>query len=212
MSAGRERMEAELYEEGGPGRAVYELAMNPITHLLIGWELGSALTASPRERAAIAWASVAADADGFGLLVDLGNRVLGRPETAWYGTFHHVLFHGLFGAVLAAGVAAVVCRRRVLAAAGAFLAVHLHLLCDLAGSRGPSPGDVWPIHYLAPFSERLTVSWAGQWPLNGWPNVVLTVVLIGVVFVQAARDGVSLVSLFSPRADAAFVAAVRKRL
>jgi inner membrane protein len=186
--------------------------MNPITHLLIGWELGSGMTAAPRERAAIAWASVAADADGLGLLGDLGNRVLGRPETAWYGTFHHVLLHGLLGAVLAAAVAAAVCRRRLLAAAGAFLAVHLHLLCDLAGSRGPSPGDVWPIHYLAPFSESLTVSWAGQWPLNGWPNVVLTVVLLAVVFMQAARNGVSPVSLFNQRAEAAFVAAVRKRL
>ena len=104
------------------------------------------------------------------------------------------------------------CRRRMLAAVGAFLAVHLHLLCDLAGSRGPSPGDVWPIHYLAPFSERLTVSWPGQWPLNGWPNVLLTIVLIGVVLMQTARNGVSPVSLFSRRADAAFVAAVRKRL
>jgi hypothetical protein len=143
--------------------------------------------------------------------VDLGNRVLGRPETAWYGAFHHVLFHGLFGAVLAAGVAAVVCRRRLLAASGVFLAVHLHLLCDLAGSRGPSPGDVWPIHYLAPFSERLTVFWAGQWPLNGWPNLVLTAALLAIVFLQAAREKVSPVSLFSRRADAAFVATVVRR-
>jgi inner membrane protein len=185
--------------------------MNPITHLLIGWELGSAMSSSPRERAAIAWASVAADADGLGALVDVGNRVLGRPETSWFGAYHHVLFHGLFGAVLAAGVAAAVCRRRGLAAVGAFLAVHVHLLCDLAGSRGPSPGDVWPISYLAPFSEALTVSWPGQWPLNGWPNVLITLLLLAVVLVQAGRGGVSPVSLFSRRADAAFVAAVRRR-
>jgi len=131
--------------------------VNPITHLLIGWELGSRLTTSPRERAAIAWASVAADADGLGALVDLGNRLLGRPESSWYGTYHHVLFHGLFGAVLTAGAAAAVCRRRALAATGAFLAFHVHLLCDLVGSRGPSPGEIWPISYLAPFSDALTV-------------------------------------------------------
>lgn len=186
--------------------------MNVITHLLIGWELGGVMTSSSRERAAIAWASVAADADGLGVFVDLGNRVLGRPESAWYGTYHHVLFHGLFGAVLAAGVAAAVCRQWVLAAAGAFLAVHLHLLCDLLGSRGPSPGEIWPIRYLAPFSDALTVSWAGQWPLNGWPNILLSLILLVVVFVRAAREGVSPVSLFSLRADAAFVAAVRSRL
>jgi hypothetical protein len=185
--------------------------MNPITHLLLGWELGSLMTPSPRERAAIAWASVAADADGFGALVDLGNRILGRPESMGYGTYHHVLFHGLFGAVLAAGVAAAVCRRRVLAATGAFLAVHVHLLCDLVGSRGPSAGEIWPIRYLAPFSDALTVSWQGQRPLNGWPNVLITLVLLAVVFVQAGREGVSPVSLFSRRADAVFVAAVRRR-
>jgi hypothetical protein len=185
--------------------------MNPITHLLIGWELGSRATSSPRERAAIAWANVAADADGLGALVDVGNRVLGRSETSWFGAYHHVLFHGLFGAVLAAGVAAAVCRRRARAAACAFLAVHVHLLCDLVGSRGPSPGDVWPISYLAPFSEALTVAWPGQWPLNGWPNVLITLVLLAVVFFQAWREGVSPVSLFSRRADAAFIAAVRRR-
>ena len=185
--------------------------MNPITHLLLGWELGSLMTSSPRERAAIAWASVAADADGLGVLVDWGHRLLGRPETAWYGTYHHVLFHGLFGAVLAAGAAAAVCRGRLLAAAGAFLAVHLHLLCDLVGSRGPTAGEIWPIRYLAPFSDALTVSWQGQWPLNGWPNVLITLILLGLVLVQAGREGVSPVSLFSRRADAAFVAAVRRR-
>jgi hypothetical protein len=185
--------------------------MNLVTHLLIGWELGRAVTSSPRERAAIAWAGVAADTDGLGILVDAGNRVLGHPETAWFGTYHHFLFHGLFGAVLAAGVAMAVCRRRVMAAAGAFVAFHVHLLCDLAGSRGPSPGDVWPISYLAPFSDALTVSWPDQWPLNGWPNVLITLVLLAAVFVQAGREGVSPVSLFSRRADEAFVAAIRRR-
>jgi hypothetical protein len=179
--------------------------VNPITHLLIGWELGSLLTSSPRERAAIAWASVAADADGLGALVDMGNRLLGRPETSWF-------FHGLFGALLAAGVAAAVCRRRALAAAGAFVAVHVHLLCDLLGSRGPTPGDIWPLRYLAPFSDALTISWQGQWPLNGWPNVLITLILLALVFVQAARKGVSPVSLFSRRADVAFVTAVRRRI
>jgi hypothetical protein len=193
-------------------RSVKVLAVNPITHLLIGWELGRAMTSSPRERAAIAWASVAADVDGLGAVVDVGNRLLGRPETSWFGTYHHALLHGLFGAVLTAGAAAAVCRRRALAAAGAFLAFHIHLLCDLVGSRGPTPGDIWPLRYLAPFSEALTISWPGQWPLNGWPNIALTLALLMIVFVQARQEGVSPVSLFNRRADAAFVAAVRRRV
>jgi hypothetical protein len=30
---------------------------------------------------------------------------------------------------------------------------HLHLLCDLAGFRGPSPEDLWPIFYFGPFDK-----------------------------------------------------------
>jgi hypothetical protein len=81
-----------------------------------------------------------------------------------------------------------------------------------AGSPGPSSGDIWPIRYLAPFSEALTISWPDQWPLNGWPNIALTLALLMIVFVQANQEGVSPVSLFNRRADAAFVAAVRRRV
>lgn len=178
---------------------------------MIGWQVGDAVSSSPRDRALIAWAGLAPDLDGLGLLVDVGNRLLGRPETFVYADHHHVLFHGLFGAAVTASacVALATSRGRVLWAS--LLAFHLHLLCDLAGSRGPVPGDLWPIHYLGPFSERLTFVWSGQWPVNGWPNVAVTLVLLFLGFRQAIREGLSPVSLFGRRADRAFVETVRAR-
>jgi hypothetical protein len=92
-----------------------------------------------------------------------------------------------------------------------FLAVHLHLLCDLLGSRGPAVDDVWPLPYLAPFSDRATLHWAGQWPLNAWPNIALTVVLLAYALVRAVRSKYSPVGVFSSRADRVFVDTVRNR-
>ncbi len=89
--------------------------------------------------------------------------------------------------------------------------VHLHLLCDLVGSRGPSSEDVWPLEYLAPFSDAWTLAWSGQWALNAWPNVVFVVVLIGYGFARAIAAGESPVGLFGRRADAAFCATVQRR-
>lgn len=71
--------------------------------------------------------------------------------------------------------------------------------------------DIWPIPYLAPFSEAATFSFSGQWPLNAWPNIALTLGLLAFVFLRAASVGHSPVSLFSTSAHEAFVAAVQER-
>ena len=49
-------------------------------------------------------------------------------------------------------VVAALSQKRAHSAALAIVAVHLHFLCDLFGSRSSSPEDIWPIYYLAPFS------------------------------------------------------------
>lgn len=88
---------------------------------------------------------------------------------------------------------------------------HLHLLCDLAGSRGSSPVDLWPIPYLAPFASHPALVWDGQWPLTSWQNTTLTVLLLLGSGVIAVRRGHSPLELFSRRADAALVAVLRRR-
>jgi hypothetical protein len=101
-------------------------------------------------------------------------------------------------------------RRRWLGAAMVFLSFHLHLLCDVVGSGGGTPGDIWPIGYLYPFSDR-PFFWNGQWPLSGWRNTTLTVALMLYGLWVGVTRGHTPVALFSSRADARLVAVLRAR-
>jgi hypothetical protein len=67
--------------------------------------------------------------------------------------------------------------RRWLTAFLVLVVFHLHLLGDIVGSRGPD-GYQWPIPYLYPFSDRWKLIWAGQWELNAWPNILITLLLM----------------------------------
>jgi len=58
-------------------------------------------------------------------------------------------------------------KQRLLVGALSFVAFHLHLLCDLAGS-----GPGWPIWYLYPLSLNETM-WSGQWNLASWQNSLI---------------------------------------
>ncbi len=185
--------------------------MNPITHFLASWSLGEVSGLEARDRAIVAWAGLAPDLDGFGAVTDTAARLLGFGDPALYGRFHHVLLHGLPGAFFLSAIGAAFARRRLVAFLWGVAVVHLHLACDLVGSRGPTPDDVWPIHYLSPFTEALTLSWSGQWPLNAWPNIVFTLGLLAFVFARAASIGHSPVNLFSTSAHEAFVTAVQGR-
>jgi inner membrane protein len=185
--------------------------MNVITHFLASWIGADLLECDARDTALVTWAGVSPDVDGLGVVVDLGNRLLGRPETFYYGQWHHVLLHGLPGAVLASAAVAPFAHRRLRTAALAFTAVHLHLACDLVGSRGPTPDDIWPVAYLSPFSSALTLAWPGQWALNAWPNIAFTLAMLAFVFVRAVKVGRSPVGVFSEKGNAAFVETVRRR-
>jgi inner membrane protein len=172
--------------------------------------VAAVLTDNPRDRRLVTLAGVLPDLDGLGLLIDLPNRLLERPETSYYAQYHHFLLHGFFGALALAGLAALLARRRGRVALAALVAVHLHLLCDLAGSRGPSPSDLWPVYYFAPFTTHPMWVWQGQWRLDGWINRVISVVLLGWAMALAVRRGDSFVGVFSPRADAVFVGVLQK--
>ncbi len=186
--------------------------MNPVTHALVGWSLSETYPAfTNRERALVVAAGVAPDLDGFGLLPELLTRDGAHP-LFWWTDYHHVLCHNLMFAVaatlLASGMARV---HRLRSAVLVFVSVHLHLLGDLIGSRGPE-GYQWPVPYLYPFRSDIEMTWSGQWALNAWPNITITLGLLAVTFVLAWRRGYSPVGLFSSRADRAFVTALRARV
>lgn len=183
--------------------------MHVVTHLLAGWGLAEQTKLERRDKAFVAWASVAPDLDGFGLLIDWPARALGH-HSSLYEQFHHVVGHGLAAAVVVTLLCLPFLKRGMLAGPLVFLSFHLHLLFDLAGSGGSTPGDVWPMHYWHPFSDAL-VAWDGQWPLTGWQNTTLTIALMLYALWLAVRRGYSPVRLFSGRADARFVEALRVR-
>jgi membrane-bound metal-dependent hydrolase YbcI (DUF457 family) len=183
--------------------------MNPVTHFLTGWAVANCVPSlERRDRALVALACVIPDVDGLGAVADLLTRHTGHP-TEWFSRYHHQL-HSLPFAIVVAAVCAGLARRRWVTSLLALLTFHLHLLEDLAGSRGPE-GYQWPIPYLAPFSQMGQLVWSRQWQLNAWPNFAITIVLLGLTFYLAWRRGFSPVEMISRNVDEAFVRALRVR-
>jgi len=182
--------------------------MSPVTHFLTGWVFANCARLDRRERAIVTLASVAPDVDGLGIIPELLTRNSPHP-LLWFTLYHHSL-HTLAFSLVVAAVAFALARQRWKTAFLALLSFHLHLFEDILGSRGPD-GYQWPIPYLLPFSHSLQLAWRGEWALNAWPNVALTVVLLFVTLWLAWRRGFSPLEMISTRADAAFVAALRRR-
>jgi hypothetical protein len=182
--------------------------MSPVTHLFASW-LIAARTNNPRDCRLIALAGILPDADGSGILLDLGAWAMGKEQTMFYGRYHHYLLHGWFGGVLITALLTCFARQRLRVAVLCVVVFHLHLLCDLVGSRGPSPEDLWPIFYFGPFDKDPMWLWKGQWPLGAWPNQLLSVVLFVWGLRLATKLGHSFVGVFNRRADAVFVNVLR---
>ena len=184
--------------------------MSPETHLLSSWIIAAKTTDNRRDCRLVALAGLLPDLDGLGVLADIGTRALGYGGTQLYGQYHHYLLHGWFGGVLIAGLIACFARRRWRVVLLALLVFHLHLLCDLAGSRGPSPSDLWPVFYFGPFTTHPMWLWKGQWRLDGWFNRYFTVALFLWSLWLAVPCGYSFVGVFNRRADEIFVGVLRK--
>jgi hypothetical protein len=148
------------------------------------------------------------DADGLGLLWDLAFGHPDRPLALW-SAYHHVLAHNLaFGLVIAV-IAFLIASRRTAVCAVALSVFHLHLLCDILGSRGPD--QAWSVPYLLPFSRAWDFVWPGQWPLSSWQNFAITAATLVFIIYQAWMRGISPIELVSKRANDLFVTALRAR-
>jgi inner membrane protein len=184
--------------------------MSPITHFMVGWVCLERLVPARRDKALVALAGVAPDLDGIGIVIDFATRMLGWAETNYYQEFHRMYGHGLPAALAIAVIAGALATRRLRVALLAFVSVHLHFLCDLLGSRGNGTDDIWGIYYWAPVSNAHELAWTGQWPLVGWQNMLISVVLLGIILARAVRLGYSPVGLVSGNADAALLAILRQ--
>lgn len=161
-----------------------------------------------RDRMLVTLSAVVPDVDGLGVIPEFLTRNSSDP-LLWFSKYHHSL-HTLAFAFVIAGLGLVLARQRWKVAALCFAGFHLHLVEDLAGSRGPD-GDQWPIPYLSPFSSFHQWTWSGQWALNAWPNFVLTIALLAVTLYLAWRDGHSPIEMISKGADAKLVRTLRRR-
>lgn len=184
--------------------------MSPITHLLASWVVAAGTTDNLRDRRLVTLAGVAPDLDGLGILVDIANGSFGRGGAYYYQEYHHWLGHGLPAALVCSALLAAFARRRWRTFLLCLAVFHLHLLCDLAGSRGPDANDLWPIFYLGPLSRQPMWIWKHQWPLDAWPNRILTVILFFGSLWLAVRLGDSVVGVFNRKADRVFVGVLRK--
>jgi LexA-binding, inner membrane-associated putative hydrolase len=182
--------------------------MSPITHFLTGWVFANCARLERRERALVTLASVAPDLDGLGIIPELLTRNSSHP-LLWFSLYHHSL-HNLAFAIVVAVAAALLATQKWRTGLLAFVSFHLHLFEDLIGSRGPD-GDPWLIPYLKPFLPW-QLSWHGQWALNAWPNVAITIALLLITFWLAWRRGFSPLEMLSAKADTVFVSALRQRI
>ena len=186
------------------------MPMSPVTHFFIGWLTANTSRIERRERMLVTVAGIAPDADG---LVVLGDFLAGQStqQLELWSRYHHILGHNIGFAVLLTALAALLARKRkILVAALAGISFHLHLLGDLLGSRGPD-GHQWPMPYLLPFSNAWQWVWEGQWVLNSWQNLLITVSVLGTSFYLAWKRGYSPLEMISVKADQGFIAALRKR-
>jgi len=90
------------------------------------------------------------------------------------------------------------------------LVYHLHLLCDLIGSRGPDVGDLWPICYSEPLFRHPIWFWRHQWRLDGWQNQTIFIVIFAAALWLAVKSGCSFVEVISRRLDSVFVNVLQK--
>jgi hypothetical protein len=186
--------------------------MSPLTHLVGSWLIASAATNNPRDRKLVTWAGVLPDADGLGVIPDVvGSSISGKECTFYYyQTYHHLLMHGWPAAMVVSILFALYAQQRPRVLLLCLLTFHLHLLCDLIGSRGPTPGDLWPICYSEPLFRHPIWFWKYQWKLDGWQNQTIFVAIFSASLWLAVKRGYSFVEVINSRLDAIFVGVLQK--
>lgn len=157
----------------------------------------------------IAAAAVIPDFDALGAPFEILSKGTAW-EVTWFSDYHHILGHNLLMALLTAGVCGLLAENRRSVLFHAFFMFHLHLLGDIVGAKGPE-GEQWPIPYFTPFNRHFELVWSGQWEINAWPNILLTILLL-MYSLKLMRDcGYSFLWFFSKRADTAFIQTLRRR-
>ncbi len=182
--------------------------MHLATHFFVSWLLADVVAENDRERCILTFSGILPDID---ILPATLMGFSGRSQTIIdvYQKYHHVLAHNFTAALILSAAVLLLTRRKYKTALWAFIIFHLHLLFDLLGSAGPD-GSIWAINYLYPFSQT-PLEFNGQWALNAWPNIIITLALMAFTIYQAKRKGYSPISMISKKADRIFVETISNR-
>ena len=154
--------------------------MSPLTHLVGSWLVATATTTNSRDRKLVTWAGVLPDVDGLGVVADVAASLISGKENTYhyYQQYHHILLHGWPGAFAVSILLMLFARQHWRVFMLCLLTFHLHLLCDLLGSRGPTIGDYWPICYSEPLFRLPIWFWKHQWRLDSWQNQTIFALLL----------------------------------
>lgn len=177
--------------------------MHIATHTLLSWLVAESKPIDRRGRIAVTLAGIVPDLDGLGAPFEK----FSDGALPWFSEYHHKILHNGLAAVAVAVLCWACCRRDWRVGLLALIAVHLHFLCDIAGSRGPDGYD-WPIPYLLPFSDWKW-TWSGQWALNAWPNILVSFLALAAIAWLGARRGRTPMEILSPRLDGIVVARLK---
>lgn len=183
--------------------------MNPITHLLAGWSIGSLSRSEYRDRWLITTAGVLPDIDGIGIIPELVTKNA-KEHLSWWSEYHHVLGHNLIFGIVLSLAGALMARRKRATGLLVFLSFHVHILGDVLGARGPD-GYQWPIPYFYPFSSEMRLLWEGQWELNAWQNYLVTGILVAVALYGGWKRGITPLEIVPGRANDSLVETLRRR-
>ena len=186
--------------------------MSPLTHLVGSWLVAVATTNNPRDRKLVTWAGVFPDADSLGAVADVVGSWISAKECTfyYYQTYHHLLLHGWPGAIGVSILLTLLARQKWRVLLLCLFTFHLHLLCDLVGSRGPTIGDLWPICYSEPIFRHPIWFWKHQWKLDGWQNQTVFIAIFLTSLWVAIRKGFSFIEVVGSRADKIFVGVLQK--
>lgn len=183
--------------------------MIPPTHFLISWVIADATTSTRRDRAIVTMAGIIPDIDGLGYPIENWITIHWETPLLWHSEYHHILCHNVGFAAFVTVAAAWLSKGNWKSALLACLTFHLHLFCDVIGSRG-ADGYQWPVPYLLPISNVWQWTWSGQWDLNAWPNRAIGVGCFAMTIWLAWLRGFSPLEMISTKADLAFVSTLRK--
>jgi len=171
--------------------------MSPGQHFIISWVTANTVSLDRKSRIFITLSGLIPDVDGIGYIVDRVAAYLGS-STTYYEDFHHIYTHNLLTGLVFAIMCSIICGRRMVVFWLSLLAFHLHLLCDIAGARGPD-GYQWPIPYFSPFLPDIQLVWSGQWELSSWINSAFGISFFIIALITARYRHVTFFELFSLR-------------